>query len=208
MSPHPNISAKRAICRRACSSPRLSYRRHMTYTNRTPSFTWPAGPVGAKILVELYEGGVRRQDEETLVPYYTAPGRHRRRRLHLEGCGQRPTGTSHCRGCPGRVPQGIGCGAGHDARICERTLVLRWQPVDFAARYRSRSPTTPSSHGISRATPPTIPSLHPGKFGRGGGWRLLLACLHAGQHGTIPVDNRSCATTSFPEKVYLPLVIR
>jgi hypothetical protein len=178
----------------------------MTYTNRTPDFTWQATQSAPQYLWELWRGGQRVRAQETMMPFYTprdaiADGTYTWKVYAKDPQGRltAEAGQGEFRKVSDTVPVGT-------PEYSTRTLVLHWNPVDYAAYYRVEIADDPqfSRDKVAYDTynttfsPPQIPNaVKDGAFF----WRVFL------------YDNRNNPGPAidlrfdlYPEKVYLPVL--
>lgn len=182
----------------------------LTYTNRTPSFSWQPAQSSPQYVWELWESGVRVQSITTMNPYYTPPtaiddgtytwkvyARDARGRNSAEAA------QSEFRKVSDIVPVDPENGVVYSGN----KLIFSWDPVDFAAYYRIEISDDPQFSHIwsdttynTTFTPPTrISQADDGEFY----WRVYMFDNrnHAGPYIDLKFGGDS-------EKIYLPLVIR
>jgi len=179
-----------------------------TYTNRTPSFSWQPAQSAPRYVWQLWEGGVRKLEFITMVPYYTPQdaikdgtytwkvyAKDARNRNSAEAAQSEFSKVSE-------VVQVLG------VEYTNSKLTFLWKPVDFAAHYRFEIADDPQfSNNYWTATtynttftPRTVPrAAEDGAFY----WRVYMYDNknNAGPYIDLQFD-------LFPNKLYLPLTIR
>jgi hypothetical protein len=111
----------------------------ITYTNRTPSFSWQPAQSAPLYRWELWRGGVLEKNKETPLPYYTPPDAIEDGTYTWKVWARDPAGNLTAQAAQGEFSKVSEEAKGATLAafsLSPRALVLRWQPVDFAAYYR------------------------------------------------------------------------
>ncbi len=180
----------------------------LTYTNRTPSFTWQPAQSAPKYLWELWESGVRRQSTITMVPYFTPQDAIEDGTYTWKVYAKDARNRNSAEAAQGEFRKVSDIVPVLGIEYTNTKLVFFWEPVDAAAYYKIEIADDPQ-FSINRwerttynttFTPREIPkATEDGAFY----WRVYMYDNrnHAGPYIDLKFDLA-------PDKIFLPFLIR
>jgi len=180
----------------------------LTYTNRTPSFSWQPAQSAPKYLWELWEGGVRKLQFLTMVPYYTPQDAIKDGTYTWKVYARDARNNDSAEAAQGEFRKVSEVVPVLGVDFTNSTLKFTWEDIDYAAYYRIQIADDPQfSNNYWTATtynttftPKAVPkATQDGAFF----WRVYM------------YDNRNNAGPFidlqfdlFPNKTYLPMTIK
>ena len=180
----------------------------LTYTNRTPSFSWQAAQSAPKYVWELWLGGSRVLNKITMIPYFTPDGAIKDGTYTWKVYAMDARGNNSAEAAQGEFRKVSDVVSVHAVEYVSGKLVFSWDPVDFAAWYHleiaddpqfSLNKTTVDTYSTT-FTPRVIPgAVKDGVFY----WRV---CTKDNKNNLGPYIDLQFDL--FPNKIYLPLTIR
>lgn len=180
----------------------------LTYTNRTPSFSWQPSQSAPKYLWQLWESGVKKEEKTTMVPYYTPQDAIEDGTYTWKVFAKDPANRNSAAAAQGEFRKVSDIVPVRNVEYSNSKLVFSWEPIDFAAYYKIQIADDPqfSINDWSETTynptftPKTIPkATEDGIFY----WRVYMYDNrnHAGPYIDLTFDLS-------PEKIFLPILIR
>lgn len=180
----------------------------LTYTNRTPSFTWQPAQSAPLYVWELWESGVRRQSVATMVPYYTPQNAIEDGTYTWKVYAKDARNRNSAEAAQGEFRKVSDIVPVKNVEYTDSKLVFFWEPVDYAANYKIEIADDPQfsinawneTTYNTTFTPRTVPkATEDGMFY----WRVYMIDNrnHAGPYIDLKFDLSS-------HKIYLPLTIR
>ena len=180
----------------------------LTFTNRTPDFSWQPAQSAPKYVYQLWESGNLKDSKLTMVPYYTPQNAIEDGTYTWKVFARDPAGRDSAEAAQGEFSKVSDIVPVKNVEYTDGKLVFNWEPVDFAAQYRIEIADDPQFSikywyeftYNTTFTPRTMPSAtDDGVFY----WRVFMIDNrnHAGPYIDLKFD-------PFPEKIYLPLLLR
>jgi hypothetical protein len=180
----------------------------LTYTNRTPSFTWQPAQSAPRYVWQLWEGGSKIKEITTMVPYYTPQDAIKDGTYTWKVYARDARSRNSAEAAQGEFRKVSDVVPVHDVEYVGGKLVFSWDAVDFAALYVveiaddpqfSKNKVTYSTYNTT-FTPRTIPAATKDSVFY---WRV-----YSKDNKNNPGPFIDLEFDLFPNKIYLPLTLR